>query len=222
MASLGLYVLFVLVLLNTGLLLWLARHLRLRLQAQDQKIAENLEDLDLAQFQEDVSGILTELARASETMVKKTSEREKALGKASDKARLLEKKLSSKTHEMESRLDKISGTIDLLEARFAERGSEASDSAPTRPFRVLESENDEAMGGGEMFGAAENSIPEENEDQEPETPLLSGEPKGGRADGIRKVRDLAEEGLNAEQISKSLGMLKGEVELILRLVPKRK
>ncbi len=244
MQALSIAILFLLVLAQAIFLVWSLRHTQSSLKAQEKRLSESLDDLDLVQFQESVADLLKELNRSGSSLLKQMEDSQKSLEKAVEKAREAEKKWSGQASSLEKRLTKAAS----LPPR-ARRKAEPARPAPQPPSGEPR-EGEEDPGRVFDFELAPSPVaPPVLEELPPSSASLSSlvkgqavgpaprpsrpramEPAGdegapspeeARSARYRRVHELAAQGLDAAEIARSTSMLKGEVELVLRLKARR-
>jgi hypothetical protein len=225
-------ILFILFLAIIGAFIWAWRLVSARLKAQDEKLNESLDDLDLVEFQESVAQLLDALHKAGAELVKQAEERSRSMLALSDKGKELEKRLAQRLAQFEKQLARADSLYGKLEARIPARAPRtAPDAGPkaakaTRP--ALSKTKAPARAPGAFVPlepalkpafqpAAEEEPSPEIEQAEGPQPASAPKPAGKYA----HVQEMAEQGMSVEQIARQAHLLPGEVELILRLGKKR-
>ena len=228
-------ILFILYLSIIGAFIWAWRLGNARLRAQDERLSESLDDLDLVEFQESVSQLLDALHKAGAELVQQAEERSRSMQALTEKGKDLEKRLAQRLAQFEKQLAKADSMYSKLEARIPARAPQPAPAAPAAPrnskaspkqapkdkaaARAQAPAGPSALKPPEMPHSLTESAADADEAAQDEAPMLaaSAKPAGKYA----HVQEMAEQGLSIEQIARQAHLLPGEVELILRLSRKR-
>lgn len=194
--GLGLIIVGLLVLALALVQAWTIWMLRREVARLEHRLSEALDDEDLLEFQDRLQGLLNQVREAGLDAVENVDRRQQALEEVLNRAHALEleyEDLLSKPGKAASAGRKPAG---------APRKAAASPSA--KPSPVRSQQNAYRL---ESQSAAEEQVPRKVQAaRNPVVPTRN-----------QRVYDLADQGLNREQIAKSAGLLPGEVELILNL-----
>lgn len=185
--------------------IWLLRREVARLE---QRLDESLDDQDLLDFQERLQDLLKQARGAGAEMVETVGKRQEALEKTLVLVKEAELRLQARTQILEKSADAVALRAEKLKEAPAPRKSAKAarpqpQSAP-KPLPVPEP----APAAPVPAPAAE----------EKDRSYLVRPPAPSRN---QRVYELADQGLDRDQIAKEAGILAGEVELILNLRPKK-
>jgi histidinol phosphatase-like enzyme len=229
-------VLFLIQLCLFGAGLWFWLHWQQRIKQQDLKLAESLDDLDLVEFQENVSNLLDALKKTGADILRQTDERQAGLSKLNEKAKELEKRTALRLEQVDKQLRRLDALYDALEAKTpakpikeakpevekSDKPSKAKNAPAKAPkavsigslakdesLEIAASDSAKAIEPHALIGAAAQ-VAEKASPVQDEASLKPISRYG-------HVHGLAKQGLSVEQIAKQTHLLPGEVELILRL-----
>jgi hypothetical protein len=216
--TLGLILLFLLLLALGLVQAWTIWFLRRQIARLDQRLEESLDDQDLLDFQERLQTLLDQAKATVGDMLRSVQERQTALEKSLALVREAEKQLLARTQVLSKAADAAAERAEKLLAQEGGRKfSRPPQKAPTKRSRPPQE--------------AARAAPTPPEQEKPEAdgskaaederaPAASPSPTGSSRH--QRIYDLADRGLNREQIAKETGLLPGEVELILNLRPRRR
>jgi len=205
--------LFILYLTLIGAFIWAWRLGNARLRAQDEKLSESLDDLDLVEFQESVAQLLDALHKAGSELVKQAEERSRSMQALSEKGKDLEKRLAQRLAQFEKQLAKADSMYSKLEARIPARPPQPAPAAQAAPKTAKASTK--TLPKPRPVESFEPPAAEEA------APVMAAASQAKPAGKYAHVQEMAEQGLSVEQIARQAHLLPGEVELILRLSRKR-
>lgn len=209
MASLALAFIFIIELILGLILLWQWITIRDRLKKLDERLADSLDDQDLLDFQERVSGLLKEVREAGQTMAVQIEHRRASLDREIARARDTEKhliqKIESFDREQEKAKSKFEGWMLSLDKK-------ASKSAPAKKLAKSSKLTMPAPKEPVVLPSLKREF-KPSQDPLPQLPVSTR---------YQKVYEMADQGYSRQEISKACGYLSGEVELILNLRPRSK
>jgi hypothetical protein len=209
MASLALAFVFIFELILSLVLLWHWITMRDRLKKLDERLAESLDDQDLLDFQERVSGLLGEVREAGQSMASQIEQRRAALDREIARARETEKHLVHKIESFGREQEKAKAKFETWTLALGKKISRSRPVARTsKPLKL--------------------SLPTPKTTEI--SPILKRESRPAQAQvpqlpastRYQKVYEMADQGFSRQEICKACGYLAGEVELILNLRPRAK
>ena len=213
MSSFALAFIFIVELILSLVLLWRWITVRDRLKKLDDRLAESLDDQDLLDFQERVSGLLMEVREAGQTMASQIEQRRAGLDREIARARDTEKHLVQKiellNREQEKTRLKYDSWLLSLEKKTSKLKPLPEKKQAARPLQIKAS----------PAFKVPKLIPL-NREQKPALPKQELPASAGAR--YQKVYEMADQGYSRLEISKACGYLSGEVELILNLRPRSK
>lgn len=188
---------------------WTLWYLKREAARLDQRLDESLDDQDLLEFQERLQALLQQARAAGNDLVQSVERRQEALEKTLVLVREAEKKLVARAQVLEKSAEALALRAEKLRSGPAKKTAKSRPGAakpalplPEKPRSYLVRPAPETDRSGETKAPT----------PAPATPA----PKARH----QKVYDLADQGLDRDQIAKASGLLPGEVELILNLRPK--
>lgn len=198
-------------------LLWLWWRVKDRLQDIESRAAESLDGQDLIDFQERITGLLSQVKEAGSDLVALIDERRAGLDREATRARDAEKRLAEKIKSFERVEEKARKRLDDWVSAQAKKASikpgkttkKTLPAAPPAAAGVSEPENVDA-------GSRPLKVTYLKRDFRPPEAQAPASPAGR----YLKVYEMADEGRNREEIARACGYLPGEVELILNLRPR--
>jgi hypothetical protein len=220
---------------------WTIWYLRRHIQRLDTRIGEALDDEDLMEFQERLQALLVQARETAAELSAGAEQRREALERSLEKVREAEKILALKALSRAEPQPKAGPAPkaaketarDAAQARAAEKRRAAEQRRATGQARAAEKLRAAEQARARERQRAEQKAREEEQARQAELDRAAEEalaasdaaarrsylvrPPTGAPARYQKIYDLADQGLNREQIAKDAGILPGEVDLILNL-----
>jgi hypothetical protein len=195
---------------------WQLWYMRREVARLEQRLAESLDDQDLLEFQDRLKGLLAETKDAGLRLVQIIEQRQAAVEKVIAQAVEAEKRLSVRAQLLELAARELTKT-PTLPAKASPSNAKKRPLKKPAPKAVapkpVEVEKEPAK------AARESAAQEEARRSYLSRAGATHAPNGSGASPRQRVYELADQGLDREQIAREAGILAGEVELILNLRP---
>jgi hypothetical protein len=193
---------------------WTVWLLKREVARLEQRLDESLDDQDLLDFQERLQDLLKQARSTGAEMVETVARRQDALEKTLVLVKDAEAKLVARAQVLTQSAEALAQRTEKLQQAPAGKPAKKAvpkpkpvDAAVPPPAEAPEAQEEKER--SYLVRPAPVTAP---------TPAPAPSPAPSRH---QKVYDLADQGLNRDQIAKESGILAGEVELILNLRPKR-
>ncbi|HTB22120.1 MAG TPA: hypothetical protein VK914_05400 [bacterium] len=201
---------------------WTIWFLKREVQRLEFRLGEALDDEDLMEFQERLRALLSQAKETASGLAQSVDQRRESLEKSLEKAKLAEKSLALRILSKSAadaakpgpKADPGTGRQVKEKAKPTAKAQAGPKAKPASagPSKAVNA------GPGRVSAPRTDDPAPEGKQPEPEArrPSVSKSalPTASR---YQKIYDLADQGLNLEQISKESGVLAGEVDLILNL-----
>lgn len=188
---------------------WTVWLLRREVARLEQRLDESLDDQDLLDFQERLQDLLKQARSAGAEMVETVAKRQDALEKTLVLVKEAELKLQARTQLLTQSADAVAQRAERLKEAPAPKKSSKAAKSPAAP---------KALPKAEPAPAPAPPVPKAAPAEEKDRSYLVRPAPPSRN---QRVYELADKGLDRDQIAKEAGILAGEVELILNLRPKK-
>lgn len=193
---------------------WLYWYLKREIARVDQRLDESLDDQDLLDFQERLQALMLQAREAGVDMVQTVDKRQTALEKSLQLVREAEKQLVARAQLLELTAQAIGKRAEDLKAGTGDAKAKKPVAKPkpgpaAKAPKPTEAEEEQRRS---YLSRPAAPAPQPVAAPQPVTAISKHQ----------RIYDLADQGLNRDQIAKESGVLPGEVELILNLRPKRK
>lgn len=207
--------LIILSLLMLGLLFfqaWMLWYAKREVARLERRLDESLDDQDLLDFQDRLQSLMQQARSAGAEMVQTVERRQDALEKTLVLVREAEKKLQARAQLMDKAADAMAARVEKLNAEPAK--TKRREAQPVKPKRPAPPPAEAQEAKDRSYLVRPAPVPTAVPAEAPPAPAP--------VNRHQKVYDLADQGLNRDQIAKESGILPGEVELILNLRPRPK
>lgn len=200
-----------LLLLGLGLFqAWMLWYVKRETARLDQRLDESLDDQDLLDFQDRLQGLIQQARSTGQDMVQTVERRQDALEKTLVLVREAEKNLVARAQILAKSAEAMVQRAEKLD-RSAVEISAPEPAAPPVPAAIVPVPPDERSRS--YLVRPQPTIPAAP------PPAV---PPGRSGNRNQRIYDLADRGLDRDQIARETGVLPGEVELILNLRPRRR